>query len=401
MNIFKRMFSGATVKSSPGAGNDRAYSFGRPAAGISVDESTALNLSSVFCAVRVISESLAQLPFRVYEDSNGDKIRRPDHPLDRILHRQANDETCAYNFRETVTSNALLWGNGYAEIERNRLGEPVALWPLNPNLVTPKRDDNGKIVYEVQSGNGIDAVIMPARDVFHLKGLSFDGLVGYSPIALARESLSLSMALEKFGASFFGNGATLGGVLETPNSLSDKAYDRLKETWDAFTGVRNSHKTRILEEGLKYTKTSVPPEDAQFLASRQFQVTEIARWFRVPPHKLYELSHATFSNIEHQSKEFIDDTLSPWAERWEQESEMKLLLPAERGSLYTKMDFRRLLRGDAAARSSYYKTRFEIGSLSINEIRRLEDENSIGADGDLRVVPLNMTSIKNAGKQND
>ena len=400
MNIFKKLFSSASVQSEPGRGNAPSYSFGRPSAGINVNESTALNLSAVFCAVRVISESLAQLPFRVYENLNDYRIKRPDHPLDLILHTQANSEICAYNFKETLTSNALLFGNGYAEIERNRAGNPVALWPLNPNYTKATRDSSGKIVYEVRGGEGGNVVVMPASDVFHLKGLSFDGLVGYSPIALARESLSLSMALEQFGASFFGNGAALSGVLETPSALSDKAYDRLKETWDAFTGTKNAHKTRILEEGLKYTQISVPPEDAQFLASRQFQVTEIARWFRVPPHKLYELSHATFSNIEHQSKEFIDDTLSPWAERWEQEAQMKLLAPEERGRIYTKMDFKRLLRGDATARSAYYNARFNNGSLSINEIRRLEDENGIGADGDLRVVPMNMVSIKNAGGQN-
>lgn len=367
-------------------------------AGIKVTPQNALQFSAVFACVRIIAETIGPLSWHVFEKNGTERLERRDHPIDFLIHDEPNHEITANIFKEILIAHGNTWGNGYAEIERNLSGKPIALWPIEPHRVTVKRNENGQIYYEIYQDDGTNYRLNP-ENVFHLRGLGYEGIVGYSPIRLAQESIGLGIAMEQFGSSFFGNGAHLSGVLEVPGKLDEPAYKRLRESWnEMYRGTQNANKTGILEQGTKFSKISVPPEEAQFITSRQFQITEIARWFRVPPHKLAELSRATFSNIEQMAKEFVDDCIIPWVSRLEVEGNRKLLTREERvGGLYTKINLRGLLRGDAQSRSAFYQTLMDRGVYSINEVRALEDENPV-TGGDIRMVPLNMVSLDQANQ---
>lgn len=366
--------------------------------GVAVNEQSALTFSAVYGCVRVLSETVAQLPWNAYEQTGNLRQRRADHPVDRLLHRSPNPEMTAFVFRETLQAHVCTWGNGYAEIERSLAGTPLALWPIAPHLVTPKRDSRRQVIYEVASESGERSRTLPAADVYHVKGLGFDGLVGYSPVRLAMQSIGLGLAAEQFGSAFFGNGANMGGILEHAAELSDKGRKNLKSSVDEFRGAKNSHKFLLLEYGTQWKPITVPPEEAQFLETRKFQVTDVCRWFRVPPHKLADLERATFSNIEQQSIDFVTDSIVPWLVRWEQEADGKLFSDSE-VAYFTKLVVQGLLRGDSKQRGEYYKIMRDLGVLSINDIRELEDLNPLGPVGDLRLVPMNMVSIEHAGEK--
>lgn len=322
--------------------------------GIPVSEQTALTYSAVFGCVRIISETLACLAWHVYERVGDTRERRANHPAERLLHRRPNPEMSAFDFRQTLQAHVLTWGNGYAEIERNYLGQPIALWPITPDRVTPRRDDRRQIVYEVSPGPDQPGPprTIPADQMFHVHGLGFDGLCGYSPIRLAAQSIGLGLAAERFGATFFGNGARPGAVLEHPEGLTDQGRKHLKESIDEFRRA-GANRTMILEHGTTWKTIAVEPEAAQFLESRKFQVQEICRWFRVPPHKLADLERATFSNIEHQSIEFVTDAIMPWVCQWEQEADAKLFLPEEADTYFAKIRLHSLLRGDSQQRANW------------------------------------------------
>jgi len=329
-------------------------------------------------------------------ESNGRKEVVATHNVDRLIHRRPNPEMSAFAFRETMMTWALTWGNGYAEIERDSANRPVALWPISPDRVEVKRDDNDRPVYEISNGRG-DKTYLPADKMFHLHGLGFDGSVGYSVINLARRSIGLGMAAEQFGASFFQNGTVTNLKIEHPAALGEQAFKNLKDSLQSWLrGPKNSFHPLIVEEGMKVTPLSMPMEDAQFLETRQFQTEEIARWFGLPPHKLQSLDKATFSNIEQQSIEVVTDALLPWAVRLEQEADYKLF--SQRGNFYTKLNLNSLLRGDTAARATFYREMWNLGVFSVNEIRELEDMNPV-ANGDKRFVQLNMTTLDKAGEE--
>jgi len=280
------------------------------------------------------------------------------------------------------------WGNGYAEIERDERGRPVALWPVEPWRVEPGHDESGDVSYEVNNPSGKNNVFK-ARDMFHIKGMSADGLRGYSVIAIAREVIGLGIATERYGASFFGNSSRPAGVIEHTGHLKPEALKRFRESWEAVHGGSgNASKTAILEDGLTFKAIGIPPEDAQFLETRRFQIDEIARIFRIPPHLLGSLERATFSNISEQNVEW-SRSIIPWAKRWEQESTRKLL---GRATLFTKMNLDTLLRGDIKTRYEAYRVGRQWGWLSANDILRMEDMNPIGKDGDQYLVPMNMTT---------
>lgn len=360
--------------------------------GVSVSEHTALNLSAVWCATRVISEAVASLPLILYRRlGEGGKERATAHPLYVLLKDSPNPEMTSFVFREVLQSHLLLWGNAYAEIERDGSGRPIALWPIPPNRVQPGRRE-GQLVYRVQTDNGQTVELRP-ENVLHIPGLGFDGLVGYSPISLARESLGLTAACERFGSSFFGNAAKPGGVLEYPGQLSDQARENLRKSFEYIhSGASNTGRTLILEEGMKFTGTTIPPEDGQFLQTRQFQILEIARWFNLPPHRLKDLGRATWNNIESENISFIQDTLRPWLIKWEQEVSRKLLLPNERRTYFVEHLMDAYLRGDTESRFRVYVAGLNNGIFSINEVREMENKNPVEG-GDKYMRPANLKDI--------
>ena len=301
-------------------------------------------------------------------------------------------------------THLLLWGNAYAQIIRNGKGEVVALYPLMPNKMAVDRDSSGRLYYKYYRGSDEairskeHEVVLSPYDVLQIPGLGFDGLVGYSPIAMAKNAIGLAIATEEFGAKFFANGAAPSGVLEHPGTL--KNPDKVRESWNAtFGGSHNANKVAVLEEGMKYSPISISPEQAQFLETRKFQINEIARIFRVPPHMVGDLEKSSFSNIEQQSLEFVKYTLEPWLVRWEQSMVRSLLTPSEKREYFIKFNVDGLLRGDYASRMSGYATARQNGWMSANDIRELENLDRIPAKegGDLYLINGNMTKLADAG----
>jgi HK97 family phage portal protein len=367
-----------------------------------------MQMTAVYSCVRILSEAIAGLPLFVYRyGTDGSKEKYLDHPLWRVLHDEPNPEMTSFVFRETMMNHLLLTGNAYAQIIRNARGEVVALYPLMPDRVTVDRDSQGRLYYryykcsdeapEVGKAKQADIVFAPA-DILHVLGLGYDGLVGYSPIAMAKNAVGLAMAAEEYGAKFFANGAAPSGVLEHPGTIKDP--ERIRQSWQStFGGSSNSNKIAVLEEGLKYTPIAISPEQAQFLETRKFQINEIARIFRVPPHMLADLEKSSFSNIEQQSLEFVKYTLDPWVIRWEQAMNKSLLLDSEKRTVFTKFNVDGLLRGDYASRMTGYATARQNGWMSANDIRELENLDRIPAElgGDLYLINGAMTKLQDAG----
>ncbi len=369
---------------------------GRARAGVRVDPDLALTYSAVWACVRIIGETMACLPWHVMRNRpDGGKEQVKGSPLTWLLHNRPNPEMTAFTFREVTQGHVLLYGNAYAEIERDQAGIVKGLWPLAPDRMKVTRDDGGNIVYVYRDGANRESVLR-ASQVFHVKGLGYDGLQGYSVIQYARDIIGLGLATERFGSSFFGNGARPGGIFEHPHEVGEVALKHLKESIQAHHGGPDrAGGVMILEEGMKWTTTSVPPDDAQFLETRKFQVTEIARWFRVPPHKLADLDRATFSNIEEQSIAFVTDTIVPWAIRYEQEANIKLLSNKQSRTHFTRMNINGLLRGDFKSRMEGYKIGREMGIFSGNDILRKEDMNPLpGKEGKFYMVPMNFQTTK-------
>jgi HK97 family phage portal protein len=363
-------------------------------AGVTVSEDTALTNAAVWACVRVIAESVAALPWHVYRKTDTGREPVGTHVVHWLLNNQPNTEQTAFAFREQILAHALTWGNGYAEIHRDMSGRVSALWPITPDRVTPKRTDAGTLVYEVADAAG-NTYTLQASDMLHLHGLGFDGLVGYSPVRMAARSIGLGIAQDTFGQSFYANGTTFGGMVEVPATMKpDQISDMENYLNGAHRGPDKAFKVRVVANGMKYTNIGMPMTDAQFIESRKFSVTEVARWFRVPPHKIADLERSTNNNIEHQSIEFVTDTLVPWVTRLEQEVNVKLFGARAVGTVYTKMAVNALMRGDAKSRADFYRTMTQIGAMSINEVRELEEMNGIGAAGDEHLVQLNQTTLE-------
>lgn len=363
-------------------------------AGVPVSESSSLKFSAVFRAVDLLAKHIAMLPLHVYERT-GDRTKRRavEHPLYRLLLLAPNSEMTPYNYKHVAMAHVLLWGNHYAEIEWNAAGYPVGLWPLRPDRMELRRTPGGDLVYRYELPGSDGKVELPAYRVLHVRGFTLDGLTGKSVIGYARETIGLGLAAEEFGARFFDNDARPGGVLQHPNVLSEPAYERLQKSWESrHGGLSRSHRMAILEEGMSYTEIGIPPVDAQFLETRKFQVTDVARWFGVPPHKLMDLERSTFSNIEHQAIEYVQDSLQPWATNYEQAIDRQLLLDTERPRLYCKFALDALLRGDSTARHSSYGSGLQNGYYSVNDVRKLEDLDPVDG-GDQHFRPLNMAPL--------
>jgi HK97 family phage portal protein len=355
----------------------RAMGGGKTESGVAVSEFSAITLPAVYACVSIIADNLAQLPLNVYRSlPGGGREQVTDHPLHAILHDQPNDDMSSFVFRQTVSHHALLWGNGYAEIERTRGGDPVGLWPLFPDRTWPDKPAGSRLRYRT-AVNG-QSVNLPPEDVLHIPALGFDGLIGYSPVSVARQAVGLGLAAERFGAKFFANDAKSGGFLMHPGKLGDKATGNVAESFQKQGGADNAFKVKVLEEGMKFISTTIPPDDAQFLATREFQVAEIARIFRVPLVLLQSMEKSTSwgSGIEQMMIGFVVWTIQPWLVRWEQEINRKLLTEAERAAGYfVKFNLNALLRGDMKARAAFYKELYLIRAMNPNEVRALEDLN--------------------------
>lgn len=387
---------------------DAGYSFlfGRTTSGKPVNETTAMQTTAVYACVRILSEAVASLPIHVYQyREDGGKEKVHDHSLYQLLHNEPNTEMTSFVFRETLMSHLLIWGNAYAQIIRDGAGRVLALYPLLPNKVDVQRDEKGEIFYvynrsSVENPNFKEygSIILKKDDVLHIPGLGFDGLIGYSPIAMAKNAIGMTLACEEYGASFFANGANPGGVLEHPGVLKDPG--KIRGSWNAvYRGTNNAHKIAVLEEGMKYQQIGIPPEEAQFLETRKFQINEIARLYRIPPHMIGDLEKSSFSNIEQQSLEFVKYTLDPWVIRWEQSLQKALLLPGEKGKYFIKLNVDGLLRGDYASRMQGYSIGRQNGWYSTNDIREMEDLNPLSNEegGNLYLINGNMCKLADAG----
>lgn len=369
--------------------------------GLSITPDNAMGVTAVFQAIRFLSFMVASLPRITYQKNGDERHRATEHPLYSVLHDTPNPEMTAFDFWTTLASHDFARGNGFAEIEFDERGQVRYLWPLNPGSVELARTENYELRYLVQlprSFNGEKRSLRPEQ-IFHLRGLSREGLWGLSVIAMNRNAIGLSKATETFGGAYFGNGAEPGVVLRHPNSLKTDAYKRIKDSWDqAHQGLDNSHRVAILEEGMEVEKIGFNPEDSQFLETRQFQIVEIARMFGIPPHLLFDLSHATFTNIEHQSLEFVIYHLRPWLVSFEQQILRSLFLERERKQgYYTEFLVDAIVRGDIQTRFNSYSVGFQNGFYSINDVLRMENRNTIGPMGDKRFVPLNMTVLGDDG----
>lgn len=365
---------------------------GSPSAtGREINADSALALSAVWACVRILSETTASLPLVVYRRlGNGGKERAPQHPLYAILHDRPNPEMTSMELRETLMSHVTLWGNAYAEIQRRpATGDVLALWPLRPDRMKITRGNDGKLVYVYRLSDNKEKVFDRSL-ILHLRGLSPNGIQGYSPLTVAREAIGLGLAAEEFGARFFGNGAVPGLVLQHPGVLGDDAHKRLRQSWeDRHSGLENAQRVAILEEGMTVEKIGVPPEDAQFLETRKFQVHEIARIFGVPLHMIADLDRATFSNIEQQSIDFVTRTIRPWTGRIEQRMGASLIAAVEQERYFVEHVLEGLLRGDIASRYSAYSIGRQWGWLSANDVRVIENMNPV--EGlDQYLMPLNM-----------
>ena len=405
MGIFKGIFKSRDKPENKVLGGGYSFLMGSSTAGKNVTERSAMQMTAVYSCVRILAEAVAGLPLHLYryKENNG-KEKAVDHTLYHLLHDEPNPEMSSFVFRETLMNHLLLWGNAYAQIIRNGKGEVIALYPLIPNKMTVNRDENGQLYYEYSKtaddfyNVSNSTVILNPRDVLHIPGLGFDGLVGYSPIAMAKNAIGMAIACEEYGAKFFANGAAPSGVLEHPGTIKDPK--KVREAWQSqFGGSSNAGRVAVLEEGMKYTPISISPEQAQFLETRKFQINEIARIFRIPPHMVGDLEKSSFSNIEQQSLEFVKYTLDPWVIRWEQSLMRSLLSHEEKKEYFIKFNLEGLLRGDYESRMNGYSIGRQNGWMSANDIRELENLDRISPEdgGDLYLVNGNMLPLKNAG----
>lgn len=403
MKILSNIFKSRDKPTNRVNGNAYSFFMGASSSGRRVTERTAMQMTAVYSCVRILSETLASLPLHIYESSETNSRKATKHPLYKLLHDEPNPEMTSFIFRETLMTHLLLWGNAYAQIIRNGKGEVLALYPLMPDRMRVDRNEYGQLYYEYMlSDSDANAkesgvVRLSTQDILHIPGLGFDGLVGYSPIAMAKNAIGMAIATEEYGAAFFANGATPSGILTHPGVI--KNPEAMRESWSKGFGGRNSHKVAILEEGMNYTPISIAPNEAQFLETRKFQLNEIARIFRVPPHMVGDLEKSSFSNIEQQSLEFVKYTLDPWVSRFEQAMTRRLLTDDEKKKYYIKFNVDGLMRGDYQSRMNGYATARQNGWMSANDIRALENLDLISDEegGNLYLINGNMLPLKNAG----
>lgn len=403
MGLFSSIFKGKVTDRTAGSGY--RFPFGQSIARKTVNERSAMQISAVNAAVRILAESIASLPLHVYEKGkDGNRVKAEDLELFYLLHDKPNPEMTSFIFRETLMTHILLWGNGFAQILRNGRGGVIGLYPLLPNKMSVERDEKGQLFYrylryenEPPAMDGNTVILMP-EDVLHIPGLGFDGLVGYSPISMTKNAIGLALAAEEYGSKFFANGAAPAGVLEHPGVIKD--VSKLRESWNnTFGGSGNAGKVTILEEGLHFNPIAMSPQDSQLLETRQYQLNEIARIFRIPPHMLGDLSKATFSNIEEQSLEYVKYTLTPWICRWEASLTDALLTREEQRKYEIRFNVDGLLRGDYKSRMEGYAVGINNGFMCPNDVRRLEGFDLIPDEkgGNNFLIQGAMVKLEDAG----
>ena len=356
--------------------------------GVSINQDSALNISAVWSCNKVLSEDIGSLPIHVFERTSSGSVKAVNHPIYNLLHNSPNDFQTPIVFHEQMQTYVNLWGNAYAIINRDKDFIPVDLEVVHPKDVTPVKKN--KLWYKVEGYKNL----IQADNMIHILGIAIkNDYKGISPIIAAKEVLGGGLALQEFANRFFGSGANLSGTLSTDQKLTKEAIDRLREGFDArYAGIDKAHKTAVLEQGLKFQRIGIEPEAAQFLESRRFSVEEIARWFRVPPHMIADLSKSSFSNIEQQSMNYVIYTLRSWLVRWEQEYNRKLFTSEERKKYFVQFNIDGLLRGDTNARAALYQSLFNMASISANEIREKENMNPYEG-GDKKYIQMNLTDV--------
>lgn len=378
--------------SQPTGWLQRLLALSQTSSGIAIHEGNALTVGDVYKCYNVIAQTIAMLPWKVFRhlEPRGRNDAR-NHPLYFLLHDEPNERMTSFTFRMAMMLHLLIWGRHASYIERDAAGKVVALWPLRPDLFYWQIRD-GKMWFYVSTMDGIPEQFWE-DEILYIPGVTRDGYNSYSPVALHRETLGLSKALEVFGASFFGNGSNNGGFLKHPGQLSPEASKRLKESFEEkHRGLENAHRISILEEGMDFVPRTIAPEQAQYILTRQFQRSDLAGLWRVPPHKIGDLSRSTNNNIEQQDIEFLRDCIAPWLECIEQGCNRSLLLPREKGRFFVEFDVNGMMRGDTAARTQHCKEMFMIGAYSDNDVREYMGLNPIEG-GDRYFVPLNMVPL--------
>jgi len=364
----------------------------RSSSGVTVTPESAMRIAAVYCCVRLLSETVAQLPIQAYRRRrDGSKEWLPDNPLCVTLARQPNGWQTSFEFREMMMGHLLLRGNAYAQIVPGVRGAATELWPLRPDRMKVERLENGRLRYKYTLESGASETFTQ-DEIFHLRGLSSDGIEGLSPIAMARDPIGLTKATETYGAKYFANSAKPSGILTTDASLKEDAAKQNRAMWEnVHAGADNAHRVAVLTNGLKWQAVGMSNDDSQFLELRTFQIDEIARIFRVPPHMVYEMSHATFSNIEHQKLEFAEYTILPWVIRWEGAILRDLVTEPD---VYLKFNVDGLKRGDSASRAEYYSKMVQGGVFSLNDVLELEDMNPLpGPEGKAHWMQQQMVPI--------
>jgi HK97 family phage portal protein len=383
----------------PAWGPSSLVAWGQTTAGVNVNPESALSLTTVFACINIIATDVSALPLKVYQRRpDGSRIEIKGIPLVDRLAVSPDGETTSMRWRQAMLGHVLGWGNAYAEIERDNGGRVIGLYLLDPRQVKPERHPATKRLFYRHEGKKT----IPAERMLHVAGLGFDGLKGYSPVEMARQAIGLGIAAERTGGALYGNGAMPKGVLELPGVLKDEAaVARLRNNWNAVhQGAENAGSVAILEGGAKFTPTAINPEDAQFIATRKFQVEEICRLYRVPQNKVQAMDNAHLANIESSNLDYLMTTLTPWCEAIEQAMNFRLLSEAQRlDGYFVEHQTKALLRGDMRARAEYLTKMRNLGALSVNDICSEEGLNPIGDEGKLRLVPLNMVSLSMAGKE--
>ncbi len=365
---------------------------GESSSGVRVGHQKAMQFTPFWAAVRIISGTIASLPFKVYRNlEGGGKEPITDHRAYRLLHDRPNDYVDAVTFLETRMAQVLCYGNAYAEIQRDGAGRPVALWPLLPDRTSRKITEAGQFIYEVRLPAG-DTVTLPDADVLHIKGLGADAYTGYDVVTYHKEALGYGIAVKEFGSRFFSNNAQPGGNVEHPGQMSEPAYKHFKESWnEAHQGLENAHRVAILEEGMKFHEYGVDPQKAQALEVQKWTVDDCCRIFQIPPHMLGSMEFSKYNNVEELRIDFLTMTMLYWFRKWEQECSYKLLMPSERGRLFCEFVADGLLRGNVAARTQYYMAGRQWGWLSVDDIREKENMNPLpDGKGKIYLEPLNM-----------
>ncbi len=389
-------------RSEPVSQEDLAKWFGGTESwsGIDVDRTTSLGLSAVWACVRIIAEGVASLPLILYRRTEGGKERAVDHPLYNVFHLQPNTYESSFQWREQEQAHLLLQGNCYSQIIKGADGYVRELWPLDPDKTTPKRDGD-LLVYEYRRGGGASPIVLQREDVLHVAGLGYDGIKGYAVLEVCANTIGAVIAGERYGAEFYKNEASPGGYIKLAGVLKDEAArKRLRDSWEDMHGKwGNKRRVGVLEQGAEFQTIAIPPEQAQFIETRKFGTSEIARIFGVPPHMIGDVERSTSwgTGIEQQGIGFVVHTLRPWLVRWEQALSLQILPEADREEYFFEFLVDALMRGDMQARWTAYRTAREIGVLSANDVRALENMNAID-NGDDYFVPMNWMTVENAKK---